>query len=213
METRSRKEWLIRLFLMVCGLAIAHLGVSIFMMVGLGADPFNLFIQGLVLHFSITHGMVHLLVSFGIVLLLLILDRRSIRASTLFGMVLCGPMIDLFVWMFGRFLNKGMYFPVRLLLMTAASLILAFGIAIMVQTETGNIPSDQLVISVGKRLQQPFQKIRLSINAVVVAAGILLGGNFGIGTLVCVFVVGIAVNFFMPVSGQLIRRMLLKYDK
>ena len=42
----SREFW-IRVLLLLLGLAIAHLGVTLFLLSELGSDPFNVMIQGI----------------------------------------------------------------------------------------------------------------------------------------------------------------------
>ena len=44
---RSMKEIVVRLLLLLMGLVIAHLGVTLFLLTELGADPFNVFVQGI----------------------------------------------------------------------------------------------------------------------------------------------------------------------
>ena len=70
-------ELAVRAAELLIGLAIAHLGVTLFLLSDLGSDPFNVLIQGL--HRAIpwpgfmdTHGRVHLLVSLVIMLVLLV---------------------------------------------------------------------------------------------------------------------------------------------
>ena len=47
MAKRGIKEWIIRSVILVIGLIIAHFGVTLFLLSNLGADPFNVFVQGL----------------------------------------------------------------------------------------------------------------------------------------------------------------------
>ena len=77
MKKREIKEWIIRSVILVIGLIIAHLGVTLFLLSNLGADPFNVFVQGLrclteIIGFDFTHGTVHMFISFLIILILLI---------------------------------------------------------------------------------------------------------------------------------------------
>ena len=44
---RSLKEILIRIIILFIGLTIAHLGVTLFLLANLGADPFNVLVQGI----------------------------------------------------------------------------------------------------------------------------------------------------------------------
>ena len=82
MKKRTYKEWLIRIALLMIGLIIAHLGVTLFLLVDLGSDPFNVLIQGIFRRISalstssfFTHGRVHVAISLLIIFVLLFADR------------------------------------------------------------------------------------------------------------------------------------------
>ncbi len=44
---KFNRETLIRIILLLCGLTIAHLGVTLFLQTSMGSDPFNVMIQGI----------------------------------------------------------------------------------------------------------------------------------------------------------------------
>ena len=44
---RNLKETILRVVILLAGLVIAHLGVTIFLLVDLGTDPFNVLVQGI----------------------------------------------------------------------------------------------------------------------------------------------------------------------
>ena len=44
---RSVKELCIRVVILLFGLTVAHLGVTLFLLANLGADPFNVLVQGI----------------------------------------------------------------------------------------------------------------------------------------------------------------------
>lgn len=210
---RSVKEWGIRILLLCIGLVIAHFGVTLFMLVNLGSDPFNVFIQGLTRFTPFSHGITHMCISFLIIIVLLFLDRSYVKPGTLICMFLGGPIIDLFTWMLGGIVNGEMYFPVRLLVMTAACLILAFGMTIVIQSDAGTGPNDLVAVVISDKLQKKFSVIRVVVDFSFVLIGVILGGIFGIGTLVCAFVVGTAAGYFMPVSRQIVERTVRRYQK
>lgn len=210
---RSVKEWGIRILLLCIGLVIAHFGVTLFMLVNLGSDPFNVFIQGLTRFTPFSHGVTHMCISFLIIIVLLFLDRSYVKPGTLICMFFGGPIIDLFTWMLGGIVNGEMYFPVRLLVMTAACLILAFGMTIVIQSDAGTGPNDLVAVVISDKLQKKFSVIRVAVDFSFVLIGVILGGIFGIGTLVCAFVVGTAAGYFMPVSRQIVERTLRRCQK
>ena len=95
MKDRTKvRESILRLLILFVGLTIAHLGVTLFLLADQGADPFNVLIQGLRLllekaGLSLTHGTVHMGVCSLIILILLLADRRYIKAGTVVCMF-CG---------------------------------------------------------------------------------------------------------------------------
>lgn len=208
MEKRTLKEWAVRMVVLCGGLVVAHLGVTLFMLVNLGADPFNVFIQGLAHYTPVSHGITHMCVCFLIIVVLLFLDRSYVKAGTLVCMALGGPIIDGFTWLLGGLVGGTMYLPVRILVMTAACLILAFGMTIVIQSDAGTGPNDLVAVVLSDKLGKPFGPVRIAVDFTFVAVGILLGGTFGVGTLVCAFVVGMAAGYFMPVSRQIVEKLL-----
>jgi uncharacterized membrane protein YczE len=192
------------------GLTIAHLGVTLFMLTNLGSDPFNVFVQGLNRLTPFSHGITHMCMCFLIILILLFVDRRYIKAGTLVCMLLGGPIIDGFTYLLGDLINESMYLPVRLLIVTAACLILAFGMTIVIQSDAGTGPNDLVAVAVSEKLYKPFGMVRVIVDFSFVLIGVLLGGVFGVGTLFCAFLVGTAAGFFMPVSRQIVEWILEK---
>lgn len=100
------KELAVRVLLLLAGLTIAHLGVTLFLESDLGADPFNVLIQGLYRGLPwpdwMTHGRVHLSVSLLIVGVLLVAARSYIRIGTVVCAALVGPSAQLFLPVSGR---------------------------------------------------------------------------------------------------------------
>lgn len=213
MEKRSWKEWIVRMLILCVGLVIAHFGVTLFMLVNLGADPFNVFIQGLNHFTPFSHGITHMCICFLIIIVLLILDRSYIKAGTLVCMAIGGPIIDGFTWMLGDMINGEMYLPLRLLIVTAACLILAFGMTIVITSDAGTGPNDLVAVVISDKIRKNFGVIRVVVDVAFVVVGMALGGVFGVGTLVCAFLVGTAAGMFLPLNRQLVDRTLKKIMK
>lgn len=196
------------MIILCVGLVIAHLGVTLFMLTDLGADPFNVFIQGLTRFTPFSHGITHMCICFLIILILLFLDRSYIKTGTLVCMAIGGPIIDGFTWLLGGLINGSLYLPVRLLFVTAACLILAFGMTIVIQSDAGTGPNDLVAVVLSDKIKKNFGVVRVIVDFAFVLIGVILGGKFGIGTLVCAFVVGTAAGFFLPFVKRLVDRVL-----
>ncbi len=214
---RNAKEYILRLLLLFIGLVIAHLGVTLFLLTDLGADPFNVFIQGIFRTLGrlipvLTHGYAHAAVSILIMLILLITDRSYVKAGTLVCMAAGGPIIDVFTRLLESFIHPGNPFVLRLLTLALGCVILAFGMTIVIKSDAGTGPNDLVAIVLSDRLAKPFGPVRILVDVCFVASGFLMGGAVGVGTLISAFLVGPVAGVFLPHSERLVH-ILLRFLK
>lgn len=199
--------WIKRIVLLLMGLTIAHLGVTLFLLADLGSDPFNVLIQGLYRFLPwpgfMTHGYVHMGVSFLIILALLVVDRSYIRIGTLLCMVLGGPIIDVFTIALGGLIHSESPMALRLVALVAGCVILAFGMTIVIQSKAGTGPNDLVAVVISDKTRWKFGVVRICVDVCFALAGFLLGGTVGLGTIICAFLVGPAAQIFMPVSEKI----------
>lgn len=204
---KDLRIWIKRVILLLIGLTIAHLGVTLFLLADLGSDPFNVLIQGLFRFLPwpgfMTHGYVHMGVSFLIILVLLVVDRSYIRIGTLLCMFLGGPIIDVFTILLGGLINAQSAMALRLVALVAGCVILAFGMTIVIQSRAGTGPNDLVAVVISDKAQWKFGVVRICVDVCFALAGFLLGGTVGLGTIICAFLVGPAAQIFMPLSGKI----------
>ena len=214
---RSLKETGVRILILFLGLTIAHLGVTLFLLADLGADPFNVLIQGLFKTTSgilgwagQTHGNTHVAVCFLIILALLIVDRSYIKIGTILCMVFGGPIIDVFTAILSGPFEQVDSLVGKIVVNGLGCIILAFGMTIVIGSDAGTGPNDLVAIVVSDKLKKNFGLTRIVFDASFVAVGYLLGGVFGAGTLICAFLVGPVANIFLPINRKWIDRVVGK---
>ena len=212
---KNYRETVWRLIILFVGLTIAHLGVTMFLLADLGADPFNVLVQGLFKILSgvtgwafLTHGRVHIAVCFVIIIVLLIVDRSYIKLGTVVCMVFGGPIIDFFSLLLSPVFEAVDSFAVMLLLLALGCVILAYGMTIVIKSNAGTGPNDLVAVVISDKIKKKFSIIRVIVDFSFVAAGFLMGGVFGIGTLVCAFLVGPVAGVFLPINERLINKAL-----
>lgn len=217
---RSFREWLIRIIILMVGLTIAHLGVTLFLLTELGSDPFNVLIQGLFRTLSawtgwrvLTHGRVHIAVSLLIILILLLTDRSYIKVGTVLCMVCGGPIIDFFTLLLTPLFAQSMALPLRIAILAVGCVILAYGMTIVIKSDAGTGPNDLVAIVISDKLHAKFSIVRIIVDACFIAVGWLLGGTFGIGTLICAALVGPVAGVFLPCNQRIIERILHAFLK
>ncbi len=202
------------------GLTIAHLGVTLFLLTELGSDPFNVLIQGLFRTLSawtgwrvLSHGRVHIAVSLLIILILLLTDRRYIKVGTVLCMVCGGPIIDFFTLLLTPLFPQDMALPLRIAILAAGCVILAYGMTIVIKSDAGTGPNDLVAIVISDKLHAKFSLVRIIVDACFIAVGWLLGGTFGIGTVICAALVGPVADVFLPYNQRIIERLLHTFLK
>ncbi len=212
---RSTKEIAVRMLILFVGLCIAHLGVTLFLLADLGSDPFNVLVQGCFRTLSgfqglgfLTHGYTHIGINLLIIFVLLFVDRSYIKLGTVFCMAFGGPIIDVFTVLLEKYINSSLPFAIRLLVLALGCVILAYGMTVVMKSDAGTGPNDLVAISISEKAHFPFGITRTVTDVCFVVIGFLLGGKFGIGTIVCAALVGTVAERFLPVNEKLVTRIL-----
>ena len=211
---RSLKETIMRLLILLLGLTIAHLGVTLFLLADLGADPFNVLVQGIfrtlksITHWdALTHGYTHMGICFLIMIILLFVDKIYVKIGTIVCMFFGGPIIDVFTLILQGFVNSGNPFVVRIITVALGCVILAFGMTIVMESDAGTGPNDLVAISISDKLHTPFGITRTIADITFVVVGFLLGGVFGVGTIICACLVGLVAERFLPFQRKWIGKL------
>lgn len=209
------RELIFRVIILLAGLTVAHLGVTLFLLADLGADPFNVLIQGLFKTISkaadipfLTHGRTHMAVCFLIIIVLLAVDRTYVRIGTILCMVCGGPIIDVFNWLLGPLFEGGVSLPVRVIVNCLGCVILAYGMTIVIKSEAGTGPNDLVAVVLSDKLNKKFGIVRVIVDACFAVIGLVMGGTIGIGTIICAFVVGPVAGVFMPINEKMIGKIM-----
>lgn len=217
MKGWTRRELAVRVALLLAGLCVAHLGVTLFLQSDLGSDPFNVFVQGLFRGIpwpasaAMTHGRTHLLVSLVILLVLLAVDRSYVGIGTVLCMALGGPIIDVYTLWLSPVIHGGLPLPLRLALLVAGCVILAFGMTIVIRSQAGTGPNDLVAVVLSDKLRKPFGPVRIGVDLTFALVGLALGGVVGLGTVICAFLVGPAAQLFFPISQRLCEAALAQF--
>lgn len=217
MKGWTRRELAVRVVLLLAGLCVAHLGVTLFLQSDLGSDPFNVFVQGLFRGIpwpafaAMTHGRTHLLVSLVILLVLLAVDRSYVGIGTVLCMALGGPIIDVYTLWLSPVIHGGLPLLLRLALLVAGCVILAFGMTIVIRSRAGTGPNDLVAVVLSGKLRKPFGPVRIGVDLTFALVGLALGGVVGLGTVICAFLVGPAAQLFFPISQRLCEAALAQF--
>ena len=154
MRRRSIRETGIRLSLTAVGLVLLQLSNALTLLTALGADPFHVFLQGLMRRTGSSYGILYMIAS--LLLLVVLLFFRS-RPQT--GSLLCaffgGWILEGFLRLFAEWIGEELFFPARLLVVFACCLLQAFGMALLIQSgRCGTLPMELFLRHLSVRLQK-----------------------------------------------------------
>ncbi|MEU0497381.1 hypothetical protein [Mycobacterium sp. NPDC006124] len=174
-------------------------GFSMAVMVrsGLGLDPWDVFHQGLANRTGLTIGTVTAVVGV-LVLLAWIPLRNRPGIGTVANVVVIAVTVDAAL----AVLPEPTGLPVRVSMMLGAVLLNAVSTVLYIAAGLGPGPRDGLMTGLVGRTGLSVRLVRTSIEATVLAAGWLLGGTVGIGTVVYAFGIGPLVQLTLRLTPQ-----------
>jgi uncharacterized membrane protein YczE len=214
----NMKELLIRVILLMIGLTIAHFGVTLFILADLGSDPFNVLVQGIfrtisgILNWSfITHGRVHIVICFLIILALLAVDKSYVKIGTILCMIFGGPIIDIFTVVLAPIFSISDSLIFKIVLLALGCVILAYGMTIVIKSDAGTGPNDLVAVVISDKSKKKFSIVRIIVDVSFVVIGFVLGGSLGIGTIICAFCVGPVAGHFLPINEKLVQGVMKKF--
>jgi uncharacterized membrane protein YczE len=185
---------------LVLGLVLFGFGLGLIVLGGFGLPPWDVFHQGISEHTPLTIGGAVVIVGALLLSIMLIL-KEPIGVGTLANVLIIGPAIDVTLWLFDEPANTAG----RAVLTLVGPLVVAVGSGFYLGVGLGPGPRDGIMTALGRR-GAPLWLARFGIEAVVLVAGLMLGGIVGWGTLWFLLVIGPAVAFAL---GRLaVRRVI-----
>src|SRR4051812_35709967 len=159
----------------------------------LGLDPWDVFHQGIGNHFGLRIGTVVIIVG-AAVLLLWIPLRQWPGLGTLSNVVLIGLSMN---WSLDL-LPHSAPLGVRIGEMVGGIVLLAIATGMYIGAAFGPGPRDGLMTGLARRTGRSIRLVRTGIEVTVLAAGWLLGGTVGIGTVAFALAIGPLAQLFLP---------------
>ena len=124
------KRYILKVLVVLMGLAIIAFGVSVFLLVGLGTDPVTVFCDGLGRVARIQPGTALIILNTVVVLLLALFKRKYLNIATFLSWFVNGFIMNFFTWALGGVITPALPFALRVLLMLAACVVLSFGVSL-----------------------------------------------------------------------------------
>jgi uncharacterized membrane protein YczE len=181
-----------RMVQLCIGLVLFGVGIGLMLQSGLGVPPWDVLHQGLAHQLGLTVGIWSIIVSVAVLLLWLPLGEPY-GPGTLLNAVIIGVMIDATAAVIPGAESTVVAWGMLL----GGILLIGFASGLYIGANLGPGPRDGLMTGIAKR-GPSIRLTRSVIEIVVLVTGWLLGGTFGIGTILFALAIGPLVQFFLP---------------
>jgi uncharacterized membrane protein YczE len=181
-----------RLVQLIVGETFFGIGIGLMLQSGLGLSPWDVLHQGLTVQFGLTVGIWSILSSF-VVLLFWLPLRERYGIGTLLNAIIIGVMIDVTAGLVPEAANT--WWAVSM--MVSGILLVAITSGMYIGANLGPGPRDGLMTAIARR-GLSIRLTRVTMELIVLVIGVLLGGTFGIGTILYALLMGPLVQFFLP---------------
>lgn len=170
---------------------------ALFVTSGMGADAYNMITQGLSQRLGIAVGTGAILLQASLLLVVLLTDRKQIGLGTLTAIFLVGVVMNLVYTPLQTLVQLG-GLAMQIVYMLAAPVVAGLGIALAQEVALGLAPNDALPLILTNALhgRVSYRVVRICYDLTEFVIGLLLGGLFGIGTIVGALLIGPSVQFF-----------------
>lgn len=189
-----------RLFQLFAGLVVYGFATALMIRSGLGLNPWDVLHQGIDERSALSFGTVVILTGL-VVLLLWIPLRQRPGLGTISNVILIGLSADVGL----RLIPGTEDLVLRWAMLVAGILLLGAATSAYIGAGMGPGPRDGLMTGLATRTGWSIARVRTSIEISVLAAGWLLGGQVGPGTLLFALAIGPIVGATLPYFRQATR--------
>ena len=154
---------------------------------GLGMDPLSVFCSGLAALLGVKLGTGFLIVNAVVLLVLIFWDRKKIGLGTVAVAAGVGPIINAFL----EFIPfEPASLPIKIAASLGAIVAAAVGVALYLEADFGCGPTDAVMLCLNQRTPLSLRFSKILLDVICTAAGWVMGGAVGIGTLAAALLTG-----------------------
>lgn len=197
----SKTEWTKKIIIIVIGSIIAAYGITLALYAGFGGATLAVLWQGISRTFHISIGMASLIVAIVMIVFAFFYDRSQIHIGTILYQIVYSLCVDLFA-------NAHVYSThlwVNALIMLLGVMLFAVGTGFYAAASLGRGSYEALTFSLAEKNGWQVKVVRMILDIVMVIAGVLLGGKFGICTIVTIIISGPVIQFTASKTKKLFK--------
>ena len=201
LQSQKNDKLLKRILIIIVGSIIAAYGITLALYAGFGGATLAVLWQGISKTFHISIGMASFVVALVMILFAVIYDRKQIHIGTVLYQIVYSLCVDLFanLHIYSR------YMWINFFIMLAGVILFAAGTGLYASTSLGRGSYEAVTFALAEKNNWQVKIVRMILDVVMVVTGVLLGGSFGVCTIVIIIVSGPVIQFVNSGSKKLFR--------
>ena len=201
LQSQKNDKLLKRILIIIVGSIIAAYGITLALYAGFGGATLAVLWQGISKTFHISIGMASLIVALIMIVFVFFYDRSQLNIGTILYQLVYSFCVDLFadahVYSSHLWLNA--------VIMILGVMLFAVGTGFYASASMGRGSYEALTFSLAEKNHWQVRIVRMILDVLVVVAGVLLGGKFGVCTVITVLVSGPIIQYVNNKAQQLLK--------
>ena len=174
------------------GAFLLGIGIGICNQTAWGMDPFDVMTTGISTRLEINMSVINLCIYLLMCLTAFFLDRKQLSVWTCIAPFVTSFGIDLILKFVPQMSRNTAVFLIYLFGMT----LIAFGTAVSIEAGIGKSPYDAFIYGIMNRMGKSYAQIRWVVDGFCLIVGIMIGGSWGVGTVISLLAVGKLMEAF-----------------
>lgn len=192
------KKYLIKTLTVIIGSIISAYGITLAIGAGFGGATLAILWQGLTNVTGMTIGTSSLVVAVAMIIFAFFYDRKQINVGTILYQIIYSFFVDIFT----KIQHYTEIKAVNFILMLVGIVIFSFGTGLYSAADFGRGSYEAVTFSLAEKNKWKVKTIRMILDVLMVVAGVLLGGKFGICTIATVLLSGPIIQATVTVVNK-----------
>lgn len=197
-ESLLLRDVLKKLMIIVIGSIVAAYGITLALYAGFGGATLAVLWQGIAETFHLSIGMASFVVALGMILFALVYDKGQIHIGTVLYQIVYSTCVDLFATSHVYSTYRWINFSIMLL----GVILFAVGTGLYASASLGRGSYEAVTFALAEKNNWQVKLVRMALDILVVVIGVLLGGKFGVCTIITVIISEPIIQFVNAKAKQ-----------
>lgn len=180
---------------LLLGVLLLSIGGALFLTANIGSDSLMVFNQGISVVLKTKVGLAIMISNIIALFIIFFINKKTLGLGSLAIIFLLGPTIQIIKD--ANIFKTPNTLILQILMVLIGIVIGGLGLALYMYADLGLSPFEGIIVTISNKTKVRFGIIKIIFDAIYFTTGALLGGVFGIGSIMTVFLYGPTIDMFM----------------